>query len=88
MSAPVPGRFTDKVALLTGASSGIGRATTVRLAAEGAKVFAVDLNGEGLESVAEEVTAAGGTIVTRTGSIAANPSTPDPRAKRIRKVSA
>ena len=70
MSAPVPGRFTDKVALLTGASSGIGRATTVRLAAEGAKVFAVDVNGEGLASVADEVTAAGGTIVTRTGSIA------------------
>jgi NAD(P)-dependent dehydrogenase (short-subunit alcohol dehydrogenase family) len=36
-------RFTDKVAVVTGANSGIGRATAVRLLAEGARVFAVDL---------------------------------------------
>ncbi len=70
MSALVPGRFTDKIALLTGASSGIGRATAVRLAGEGAKVLAVDVNAEGLESVAAEIREAGGTVVTRTGSIA------------------
>jgi meso-butanediol dehydrogenase/(S,S)-butanediol dehydrogenase/diacetyl reductase len=70
MSALVPGRFTDKVALLTGASSGIGRATAVRLAAEGAKVLAVDVNGEGLAEVAAEIEGAGGTVVTRTASIA------------------
>ncbi len=70
MSALVPGRFTDKVALLTGASSGIGRATAVRLAAEGAKVLAVDVNGAGLAEVAAEIEGAGGTVVTRTASIA------------------
>ncbi len=37
-------RFTDKVALVTGAASGIGRATAQRLASEGAKVLVVDLN--------------------------------------------
>jgi NAD(P)-dependent dehydrogenase (short-subunit alcohol dehydrogenase family) len=70
MSQPVPGRFADKVALLTGTSSGIGRATAVRLAAEGAKVLAVDVNGEGLASLVDEITSAGGTVVSRTASIA------------------
>lgn len=46
-------RFTDKVVLITGAASGLGRATALRMAAEGATVFAVDLNEEGLiETVA------------------------------------
>jgi NAD(P)-dependent dehydrogenase (short-subunit alcohol dehydrogenase family) len=70
MSALVPDRFADKVALLTGASSGIGRATAVRLAAEGAKVLALDVNEAGLAELADEVRAAGGTISTRTASVA------------------
>jgi len=37
-------RFEGKVALITGAGSGIGRATTLRLASEGATVFAVDID--------------------------------------------
>ncbi len=37
-------RFSDKVAVVTGADSGIGRATATRLLAEGATVFAVDVN--------------------------------------------
>ena len=46
-------RFDGKVALLTGAGSGIGRATTLRLLAEGASVLAVDINAESLsETVA------------------------------------
>jgi hypothetical protein len=38
------GRFNDKVALITGAGSGIGRAVVLRLVDEGASVFAVDIN--------------------------------------------
>jgi NAD(P)-dependent dehydrogenase (short-subunit alcohol dehydrogenase family) len=41
-------RFTGKVALVTGAASGIGRATSERLAREGARVMAVDLREEPL----------------------------------------
>jgi NAD(P)-dependent dehydrogenase (short-subunit alcohol dehydrogenase family) len=41
-------RFAGRVAIVTGAASGIGRATTQRLAAEGATVVAVDRDAEGL----------------------------------------
>ena len=66
----LPQRFQGKVALITGAGSGIGRAVAQRLAAEGASVFAHDINGEALEATAELVRDAGGTISTRVGSIA------------------
>lgn len=66
---PVEGRFAGKVALLTGAASGIGRATAVRLAAEGAAVFALDVDAEGLGSLVEEVSSTGATVVARQGNI-------------------
>jgi len=40
----MPGRLEDKVAVITGAGSGIGRATALAFLAEGAKVVAADLN--------------------------------------------
>ena len=53
-------RFTDKVVLVTGAGSGIGKAAALRLAAEGGAVFCVDLNREAVEATAAEITDAGG----------------------------
>jgi meso-butanediol dehydrogenase/(S,S)-butanediol dehydrogenase/diacetyl reductase len=49
-------RFEGKVALITGAASGIGRAVLLRLCSEGASVFAVDIDREGLEDTAARAT--------------------------------
>ena len=50
----VPGRFAGRTAIVTGAGSGIGRATAVRLAREGARVVAADLAPDRLEQLAGE----------------------------------
>lgn len=54
------GRFAGKVAFVTGAASGIGKACAAQLASEGAHVVASDLDGEGAERSAAEIKAAGG----------------------------
>jgi NAD(P)-dependent dehydrogenase (short-subunit alcohol dehydrogenase family) len=48
----VPGRFAGKTAIVTGAGSGIGRATALRLAREGATVVVADISGARLEELA------------------------------------
>lgn len=65
-------RFEGVRVVLTGAGSGIGRATAVRLVAEGAAVFAVDLSGEGLAATAVATAlgvAGSGRIVTRVADV-------------------
>lgn len=64
-----PGRFDGKVALLTGAGSGIGRASAIRLAAEGARVFLHDIDPEGLTATATAITEAGGAARARVGDV-------------------
>lgn len=54
------GEMSDKVALITGASSGIGRATAFKFASEGAKVALVARNGDKLTEIAKEIEANGG----------------------------
>lgn len=54
-------RLDGRRALITGGGSGIGRASAIRLAAEGAAVFLVDVNVVGAKETVEQVRAQGGT---------------------------
>jgi NAD(P)-dependent dehydrogenase (short-subunit alcohol dehydrogenase family) len=56
----IMGRLDGKIAIITGAASGIGAATALRVAAEGARTVVADLNATGAKKVAEAISAAGG----------------------------
>jgi 3-oxoacyl-[acyl-carrier protein] reductase len=60
----------DKVALVTGASRGIGRSISLALAGAGAKIVAVDLMPEGVEALAAEIKGMGGQAVAVQGNVA------------------
>ena len=67
-------RFKNKVALLTGVASGVGQATARRLAAEGAQVFGLDIDSDGMNQTRSDVTDAGGDMTVEqcdVGSVAA-----------------
>jgi meso-butanediol dehydrogenase/(S,S)-butanediol dehydrogenase/diacetyl reductase len=63
-------RFEDKAVLITGAASGIGRATAERLAAEGASLFCVDVQPKGLEDAVGSIRAAGGKAIAHACDLA------------------
>ena len=54
MTEPIPNRFAGRTAVVTGAGAGIGRATTIRLAREGARVVASEISEERLNALVED----------------------------------
>ena len=77
-----PHRFSDKVAFVTGAASGIGRATAVAFATEGARVAILDLTENALSETADAVRNAGAQVLT----IACDVSKPKQVEAAIRQV--
>lgn len=73
------GEFIGKVVLITGAASGLGRALSMRMAAEGALVWAVDIDAAGLAETVKRVAAAGGSC----GSYCTDLGVPDNCASAV-----
>jgi len=63
---PAAGALRDKVIVITGAASGMGRASALRCAALGAAVVAADLDMDGAVAAAEEIEASGGAALAHT----------------------
>ena len=59
-------RFTGRIAVVSGAANGIGRASALRLAREGADLVVVDREGDTLQAVAREIEAAGRQVLAIT----------------------
>src|SRR5438067_2110967 len=65
----MPGRVDGKIAVVTGAGQGIGRAVVERLAAEGATIVAGDIDASLLERLTVDLTRTGVTIVSVVGDV-------------------
>src|SRR5207248_1333043 len=67
------GRLSGKHTIVTGAGSGIGRASARKFAAEGAAVLAVDRDQEAVDTTVKEISAAGGKAIAVAADVGAEP---------------
>ena len=63
-------RFKDKVVLITGAGGGMGAATAIELASQGAAVVVTDINAAGVEATSRAIKESGGVVLSITGDVA------------------
>ena len=77
------GRLEGKNALVTGGASGLGRASALQMAAEGANVAVVDMNEAGADSVAEEARALGVEAIVHAGNLRQESTIADAIAKCV-----
>src|SRR5947209_19896561 len=75
-------RFTDKVVFITGAASGIGRATALAFASEGARIAILDRSADALKQVEDTARKAGSEAL----AIACDVSEPDQVETAIQQV--
>ncbi|MES2221481.1 MAG: SDR family NAD(P)-dependent oxidoreductase, partial [Acidobacteriota bacterium] len=64
------GKLAEKVAIITGSAAGIGRASCLLFAQQGAKVAAIDCDSEGNAKLVEEIRRAGGSAEALTADVA------------------
>lgn len=70
LPAPIPDELTGRIAIVTGAGRGMGRAVAVRLAAAGASVVVNDLVAETAQATAEQLKSEGGKALAVAGDVA------------------
>ena len=73
-------------AVITGAGSGVGRASALRFAEEGAQVLCLDIDGERAEETARQVEAAGGSALAHQADVAVEQDVADALARDRRTV--
>jgi len=66
-------KLQDRVAIITGAASGIGKATALRFGKEGARVMCADINGDGAEQTARQIADTGGEAASVKADVAREP---------------
>src|SRR2546421_3032692 len=76
------GRFGGRVAAVTGAASGLGRATAHLIAGEGGSVAALDISEDGAERTVDEIKAAGGNAI----ALRTDVSDPDSVATTMKEI--
>lgn len=78
-------QLRNKVAIVTGAASGIGKEIALRFAREGAKVAIADLNQAAAQAAADEITKAGGTAMAVAMDVTNEPQVNAAVAEVVRK---